>query len=160
MNDYLRKLRPVARSYLSPGRVANRGVEHEQARPRPRTSSSRSFCKDSRVTAYVISEVEVLDESQGQSYRELASASIAQYDGRYIVRGATPEVPEGTWPDNQRVVIVEFPSMQDLQRWYRSPEYAEALALRRTALDRRLLFVEGVGGQQSRSIPVLPPSVE
>jgi len=98
------------------------------------------------VTAYVISEVEVLDESQGQRYRELASASIAQYGGRYLVRGAEPEVPEGTWPGNQRVVIVEFPTMQDLQRWYRSAEYAEALALRRTALNRRLLFVEGVGG--------------
>jgi len=38
------------------------------------------------VRAYVISEVEVLDEAQGQCYRELASASIARYGGRYIVQ--------------------------------------------------------------------------
>lgn len=48
------------------------------------------------MSAYVISEVEVLDEAQGQRYRELAAASIARYGGRYIVRGGEPEVPEGT----------------------------------------------------------------
>ncbi|HEX3816617.1 MAG TPA: DUF1330 domain-containing protein [Mycobacteriales bacterium] len=96
------------------------------------------------MTAYVISEVEILDEVQGQRYRELASASIVQYGGRYIVRGAQPAVPEGEWPSAQRVVVVEFPTMEQLQRWYRSTEYADALAVRQTALSRRLLFVDGV----------------
>ena len=92
----------------------------------------------------MISEVEVVDEESGQKYRELASASIDAYGGRYIVRGAEPDVPEGDWPSAQRVVVVEFPTMELLQRWYASPEYAEALAVRRTALRRRLLFVAGV----------------
>lgn len=96
------------------------------------------------MTAYVISEVEVLDEDQGQRYRELAAASIAQHGGRYIVRGAEPDVPEGTWPDGQRVVVVEFPNIDRLRAWYASDDYAEALAVRKTALTRRLLFVEGV----------------
>ncbi|HEY6423302.1 MAG TPA: DUF1330 domain-containing protein [Pseudonocardiaceae bacterium] len=99
------------------------------------------------MAAYVISEVEVLDESKAQRYRELASASIAQHGGRYIVRGADPDVPEGDWPNGQRMVVVEFPTMEHLQRWYGSTEYAEALAIRQTALNRRLLFVEGVAGQ-------------
>ncbi|MGA9311420.1 MAG: DUF1330 domain-containing protein [Pseudonocardiaceae bacterium] len=99
------------------------------------------------MTAYAISEVEMLDEAQAQRYRELASASIARYGGRYLVRGAAPEVPEGEWPTRQRVVVVEFASMEQLQRWYDSAEYAEALAVRQTALNRRLLFVNGVGTQ-------------
>jgi uncharacterized protein (DUF1330 family) len=40
-------------------------------------------------------------------------------------------------------VIVEFPTMDRAHEWYRSPEYAEPLALRGGALSRRLLFVEG-----------------
>jgi uncharacterized protein (DUF1330 family) len=96
------------------------------------------------MAAYVISEVEILDEALGRRYRELAGDSIARYGGRYLVRGAVPEVPEGDWPDGERVVVVEFATMAQLQRWYRSPEYAEALALRETALSRRLLFVEGI----------------
>lgn len=47
------------------------------------------------MSAYVISEVETLDQFQGQRYRELAAASIACHGGRYVVRGAQPEVPEG-----------------------------------------------------------------
>ena len=50
------------------------------------------------MAAYAISEVEVLDEAQAQRYRELAEASIAQYGGRYLVRGARPQVPEGAGP--------------------------------------------------------------
>jgi uncharacterized protein (DUF1330 family) len=96
------------------------------------------------MTAYVISEVEIVDEVQGNRYRELAAASIAQHGGRYLVRGADPEVPEGEWPPAQRVVVVEFPTMEQLQGWYRSAEYAEALAVSKTALRRRLLFVGGV----------------
>jgi uncharacterized protein (DUF1330 family) len=101
------------------------------------------------VSAYVISEVEILDEAQAQQYRELAATSIAKHGGRYLVRGATPQVPEGSWPAAQRVVIVEFPSMSQLRRWYDSPEYAKALAVRDTALDRRLLFVEGIDASDS-----------
>ena len=33
--------------------------------------------------------------------------------------------------------------MERLQAWHASADYAEALAVRQTALDRRLLFVDG-----------------
>ena len=95
------------------------------------------------MAAYVISEVEMLDETQGSRYRELAAASIARHGGRYLVRGAAPLVAEGTWPASTRLVIVEFPSMERLRAWYASADYAEALEVRQTALDRRLLFVDG-----------------
>src|ERR1700748_1183683 len=95
------------------------------------------------MAAYVISEVEMLDETQGRRYRELAAASIARHGGRYLGRGAAPVVAEGDCPASTRIVIVEFPSMERLQAWYRSADYAEALAVRQTALDRRLLFVDG-----------------
>ena len=88
------------------------------------------------MAAYVISEVEMLDETQGRRYRELAAGSIARHGGRYLVRGAAPVVAEGNWPASVRIVIVEFPSMERLRAWYASADYAEALAVRQTALDR------------------------
>jgi uncharacterized protein (DUF1330 family) len=96
------------------------------------------------MTAYVISEVEILDGEAAQSYRELAAASIVAHGGRYLARGAEPIVPEGNWPSTQRVVIAEFPTAQGLADWYDSPEYAPARMIARTALRRRLLFVPGV----------------
>jgi uncharacterized protein (DUF1330 family) len=96
------------------------------------------------MAAYVISEVEVLDEESFQQYRELARASIEQHRGRYLVRAALPEAAEGDWPSQRRLVILEFPDVDTLHRWYSSEDYAKALAFRDRALTRRLVFVEGV----------------
>jgi len=96
------------------------------------------------MAAYVISEVEALDEQEFRRYRELAAASIVGHGGRYLVRGGEPEVAEGEPSDGRRIVIVEFPDREHLNRWYRSADYAEALAVRDIALRRRLLFVDGV----------------
>ncbi|WP_067884635.1 DUF1330 domain-containing protein [Nocardia vaccinii] len=100
------------------------------------------------MPAYVISEVEVLDEEVAARYREIAAESIAVYGGRYLARGAEPDVPEGDRPTAMRVVIVEFPSMRQLTQWYDSAEYAPGRALAGQALRRRLLFVPGVSASQ------------
>ena len=95
------------------------------------------------MAAYVISELEVRDPVGIETYRALAAKSIAQYGGRYLVRGGAATVAEGG-PPPKNIVVVEFPSMERMREWYASMEYAEALTVRRTALDRRLIFVEGV----------------
>ncbi|ERF85012.1 DUF1330 domain-containing protein [Bradyrhizobium viridifuturi] len=95
------------------------------------------------MSAYVISEVDVKDAAGFEAYRTLAARTIALYGGRYLVRGGAADVAEGG-PSPKTIIVVEFPSMARLREWYASPEYAEALKHRRTALDRRLIFVEGV----------------
>lgn len=95
------------------------------------------------MPAYVISEVEARDRSAMEAYRALAAQTIAQYGGRYLARGGAVEVVEGG-PPPKTLIIVEFPSMARAREWYASPEYAEALKLRQTALERRLMFVEGL----------------
>ena len=83
------------------------------------------------------------DAADFEAYRTIAAKAIAQYGGRYLVRGGAADVVEGG-PPPKSIIVVEFPSMTRLREWYASPEYAEALKHRRTALDRRLIFVEGV----------------
>lgn len=94
------------------------------------------------MPAYVISEVEVRDRSAMEAYRALAAQTIVQYGGRYLARGGAAEVVEGG-PPPKTIIIVEFPSMARAREWYASAEYGEALKLRQTALERRLMFVEG-----------------
>ena len=96
------------------------------------------------MAAYVISEVEVLDEDSFEQYRNLAKASIEKHGGRYLVRAALPEAAEGDWPSQRRLVVVEFADMDAARRWYSSDSYARALTFRDRALSRRLVFVEGV----------------
>jgi uncharacterized protein (DUF1330 family) len=95
------------------------------------------------MPAYVISDVRPLDPDAIRAYRDLAQATIAKYGGRYIVRGGAIDRVEGDWNPNM-LVVAEFPSMDRAREWYRSPEYAEALKLRETALQRNLIFVEGI----------------
>jgi uncharacterized protein (DUF1330 family) len=42
------------------------------------------------------------------------------------------------------IVVLEFPSMAQAKAWYDSPDYAEARAISKDALRRRLILVEGV----------------
>jgi len=97
------------------------------------------------VPAYVISEVKVLDRALIDQYRSLAAASIERYGGRYVVRGGPVDCVEGARDPERSFVVVEFPDMARAKEWYASPEYAEALKVRRAgALERTLVFVEGV----------------
>jgi uncharacterized protein (DUF1330 family) len=103
------------------------------------------------MTAYLISEVEVADPDGWDRYAAIAAPAIGRYGGRYLVRRASPEVAERDWPDvqppDQQVIVVEFPTMDALHRWYGSADYAPALSIRKTAVKRRLLFVHGVDEQ-------------
>jgi uncharacterized protein (DUF1330 family) len=100
------------------------------------------------MTAYLISQVEVVDAAAWRRYGEIAAPAIAQYGGEYLVRRAVPEVAEGDWApphaDRQQIIVAQFPSLERLHTWYGSPEYAGALAIRKSAVRRRLLFVPGV----------------
>jgi uncharacterized protein (DUF1330 family) len=77
------------------------------------------------MSAYVVVEVEVLDPERYETYKQLAPPSIAQYGGRYVARGGEVATLEGTWAP-KRLVILEFPSVDQAKAWWNSPEYAEA----------------------------------
>ncbi|SMF56776.1 Uncharacterized conserved protein, DUF1330 family [Tistlia consotensis] len=94
--------------------------------------------------AYVISDVAFRDRAALERYRTLAAASMARHGGRYLVRGGPVEALEGSWQP-AALIVVEFPDRQAAQAWYRSPDYAEALAFRDAALSRDLILAEGVG---------------
>lgn len=95
------------------------------------------------MTAYVISDVVGLDPELVAQYRALARESIARYDGVYLTGvGNAIDHVEGDWTP-QNIVLIAFPSMERAREWYASDEYAEALVVRRTALRRSLIFVDG-----------------
>jgi uncharacterized protein (DUF1330 family) len=99
------------------------------------------------MTAYLVSQIEILDANAWEEYRTRAAKLLREAGGRFLVRGAMAEVIESDWPDEepppQSVIVLEFPDMETLRAWYESPAYAEALAFRKTAVRRRMIFVEG-----------------
>ena len=95
------------------------------------------------MPAYIISDVTVEDAEAFQHYRTRAADSIARHGGRYLVRGGPIEPLEGSWTPGT-IIVVEFPDAERARAWYRSREYAAALAFRDAALSRDLILVDGI----------------
>jgi uncharacterized protein (DUF1330 family) len=94
------------------------------------------------MAAYLIADILITDSQMYDEYRRQVAPTVAQFGGRFIVRGGHHEVLEGE-RQIQRVVVLEFPSMEALKSWYNSPEYAPLLALRKRASTGTLVAVEG-----------------
>ncbi len=95
------------------------------------------------MAVYVVVNVRVTDPDRYAKYRDQAPATIARYGGKYLARGGTLEVLEGEWGP-QRLVVLEFESMERFNEWYNSPEYAPLKQLRSEAADTEFVVVEGL----------------
>lgn len=95
------------------------------------------------MAAYLYGNIEITDPVLYEQYRAQVPAVIAAHGGRYLARGGAVTPLEGDTPAH-RQVILEFPTMAQLQAFYRSAAYAPLLALRQRAARGSLVAVEGV----------------
>ena len=95
------------------------------------------------MAAYVIVDLTVTDLPTMEEYRQQVPATVAKYGGRFLVRGGAHQTIEGDWKPN-RVVVLEFPSLEQARRWYDSEEYREPKAMRLRAGRANMIMVEGV----------------
>ncbi len=95
------------------------------------------------MPAYLIADIRVNDTELYSSYTAVTPSTIKKFGGRFVIRGGAHEVVEGDWQPG-RLVMLEFDDMAALQRWYNSPEYTEARAIRQRAATGSLIFAEGL----------------
>lgn len=95
------------------------------------------------MAAYVIARINVTDPEKYEGYKALSPGAIAAYGGRFLARGGSTEVLEGE-AEGRRIVIVEFPSMDQAKVFYDSEEYREARAARAGAAEGQFLLVDGL----------------
>ena len=96
------------------------------------------------MAAYVIADVDITDPERYKDYTAHTSDSIARHGGRWVARGGATQVLEGDW-DPGRIVVIEFPSVDDAVAWFNSDHYQELAAIRREASTARIVVVEGAG---------------
>ena len=94
------------------------------------------------MAAYVIGDIEVTDPAAFKEYRNRVGATVEQYGGKFVVRGGKVNPKEGDWQP-RLLVMLEFPSLEQAERWYTSPEYKPLIALREDAARTQLLIAEG-----------------
>lgn len=95
------------------------------------------------MAAYVIVNINVKDAVRYEDYKKMSPVSVKAYGGRFVARGGTTEVLEGTWQP-KRLVILEFESVEKAKAWWASSEYAPAKALRQATSTGDMVVVEGV----------------
>ena len=93
--------------------------------------------------AYWIGMVDVKDQDEYKKYADLAGTALLKAGAKIISRGGKIKNLEGKMIN--RVVIAEFPSLKDAEKFYNSDEYAGALKyLNSDVCDRSLNIAEGV----------------
>lgn len=106
------------------------------------------------MPAYVINDMDVTDAALLEEYKKLSPATVRQFGGHFLVRGGDLAVIEGDWSP-KRLVILEFPSVEQAQAWANSAEYAPAKQIRQRASRSNIVVVEGAPapGQAPPSAP-------
>ena len=99
------------------------------------------------MPAYLIARVQVTDWDRYREYIKATPEAIERYGGKFIVRGGDVVTLEGE-PENRRLVVIEFPTLERAKEFFHSPEYARAKALRTGAAIGQFIAVDGYSGQQ------------
>ena len=76
------------------------------------------------------------------AYAKLAPPAIAPFGGRYLVRGTAAAAYEAGL--KERIVISEFPSVEQAIAAYNSPGYKQALEVLGNGAVRDIRIVEGL----------------
>lgn len=95
------------------------------------------------MAAYFIVDIDIKDLEGMREYSDAVPATIQKYGGRYLVRSGKWEALEGSWRP-KRVVVLEFPSVEQARRWYDSEEYRKWKAQRQKVSESQMILVEGV----------------
>ena len=86
------------------------------------------------MSAYSISSINVEDWDKYKIYMEKVPSVIKKNGGRYVVRGGEI-ISNNINIELKRIVILEFPSLDQLNSFRNSPEYAPLSEIRQEASD-------------------------
>lgn len=105
--------------------------------------AGKLLAQSSEAPAYLVAEIDVHDAvGYKTKYLPLVSATFARFGAKYLAAGGKTESVAGAPPPN-RVVILEFPSMEKARAWYTSKEYVATAPIRHTVATIRSFLVEG-----------------
>ena len=95
------------------------------------------------MPAFVIIELSVLNKEEIIEYQKLAPIAINHFDGKFVVRGGQVTSLEGDW-NPERIVIIQFPTVERAKEWWNSEMYSKAKSIRQKVAETKMIIVEGV----------------
>jgi uncharacterized protein (DUF1330 family) len=95
------------------------------------------------MSAYIIVDISITDPKEYEEYKKLTPAAVGAYDGRFVVRGGYSEKLEGDWQP-QRMVVIEFPTVERAKEWWESALYSKAKLIRQRSAKTNMIVVQGI----------------
>ncbi len=95
------------------------------------------------MAAYLHIHIDVSDPERFGRYQELARPTMKAFGARLLSKAKAPEMLEGE-RSHAVTVLLEFDDEAAANRWYASPEYAEAIEARRGAATFVTTLLPGV----------------
>ena len=95
------------------------------------------------MSVYKIVELEIKNKELFSRYAKKVPEIVSRYGGRYIIRGGKITPIYGGW-NPERIIMVEFESVEMLKKCYSSPEYLKIAPFREQSTNSKAIVVEGV----------------
>ena len=99
------------------------------------------------MSVYMIIEIEVKDDKLYAEYVEKVPAVIAKYGGSYLARSSQVTPLSGNWKP-ERIIVIEFETIEHLRRCFGSEEYREIAGLREQSAVGKAIVVDGCSPTQ------------
>jgi uncharacterized protein (DUF1330 family) len=97
------------------------------------------------MTSYAIGHLRNINMgSDIVAYLETIDATLAPFQGRFIIHGGEKEQLEGTFPGD--LIVIAFPDRQAASAWYASPAYQAILSKRTGNSQGDVFLIDGVDG--------------
>ena len=96
------------------------------------------------MAAYLVVEHLITDAAKFEEYRVKVGPMIAKHGGRYLTKGGSHKMPEGGHWKPERVVIIEFESVEQAIKAHDSEAYQAALKALGNGAERDIRIAEGL----------------
>ncbi len=95
------------------------------------------------MSAYLLIRAQVSDAGAFAEYAQRTREIVRAHGGQYLVVGGAAEDLEGQWLPGT-TVISQWPDRAAAQRFWNSPEYAQAKLLREGICNAQVRLVDGI----------------
>ena len=93
------------------------------------------------MSVYMIIDSKIKNRDKYIQYIEQVPPMVEKYGGRYHVRGGKIKAL-GAWKP-ERIILIEFPSEDNIRQWLASPEYGAIAPLREAGAETQAIIVDG-----------------
>lgn len=96
------------------------------------------------MAAYLVVDTELTDPDLYETYKARARPLAEKHGGEYLARGGDLTLKETDLWTPRRLVLLRFPSAEQANRFYDSPEYQEVLRISQQSARRTVVVLDGL----------------